>query len=131
MSRLLSDFLDAEFKEESLLSGRYDLEISSPGLDRPLSTRTHFKDAIFERIKLRLKAPHESGAKTIIGVLCEVLDEGVKVKPDSSKDDETFSILFRDITDAHIIFDFSKLDKHKKNAAREKKFPRKEMGDKP
>ena len=69
VSRLLSDVLDAQFAEGSLFSERYDLEVSSPGLDRPLSTRTHFKEALSERVKLKLKTPYANGVKNVLGRL--------------------------------------------------------------
>ncbi len=40
LSRKLSDFLDMEAYD--LVSGNYRLEVSSPGLDRPLKTRKDF-----------------------------------------------------------------------------------------
>src|SRR5690348_16351520 len=42
ISRLLSDVLDASFDDKSILRRRYDLEVSSPGLDRPLTKVRHF-----------------------------------------------------------------------------------------
>ncbi|HXW53656.1 MAG TPA: ribosome maturation factor RimP [Myxococcota bacterium] len=112
MSRFLSDVLDANFAEGAILRGRYDLEVSSPGLDRPLSKPSHFKDAVGEKIKLRLKLAHESGAKNLGGVLREVTREGVIVEPDHMKE-ENLSIFYRDMAEAHVVFDFTSLDTHK------------------
>src|SRR5271170_1530228 len=58
LSRLISDVLDASFPEDLLIKGRYDLEVSSPGLDRPLSKVSHFQRALDKRVKIRLKAPN-------------------------------------------------------------------------
>lgn len=41
----------------SLLSTAYVLEVSSPGLERPLSRRSHFERFIGRRIKLRVFSP--------------------------------------------------------------------------
>lgn len=117
ISRLLSDFLDVQFPEDNLLKGRYDLEVSSPGLDRPLSTCTHFKEARGERVKVRLKSAHVTGAKNIVGILREVWDDRVEIAPDHLKD-ETLDIPFQGMAEAHIVFDFSELDKHKKKTAK-------------
>jgi ribosome maturation factor RimP len=48
-SRLLGDLIDAE----ALLTGAYHLEVSSPGLYRPLTKEAHFDRAIGERVKVR------------------------------------------------------------------------------
>jgi len=51
LSRKISDFLDTE----DLIPHRYMLEVSSPGLDRPLSTEADFKRKIGERVRVYLK----------------------------------------------------------------------------
>lgn len=113
ISRLLSDVLDAKFEESSILKGRYDLEVSSPGLDRPLSKLTHFTDSIGERIKLRKKNVEAGAAKNISGLLLEASSDGVIVEPEGLAGEKVV-VSYSDIADANIIFDFSKLDKNKK-----------------
>lgn len=112
LSRLLSDVLDASFAESSLLNGRYDLEVSSPGLDRPLSRVSHFNNALGERVKVRLKVPYADGTKNILGALLLVKDNSIEVDPEGRE--EKYIVDFDDIADAHIVFDFSKLDANKK-----------------
>ena len=53
LSRKVSDFLDTE----DLISVKYTLEVSSPGLDRPLSTDADFRRKLGERVKVFLKEP--------------------------------------------------------------------------
>lgn len=115
ISRLLSDVLDASFEEGTVFKGHYDLEVSSPGLDRPLSKRSHFKDAIGEKVKIRLKNADESGTKGVLGILLEASDEAVIVEPDHKKG-EKLRIGYENLTEANIVFDFSKLEKHKKKS---------------
>jgi ribosome maturation factor RimP len=50
-SRMISDYLDAE----DIIPHRYSLEVSSPGLDRPLNTRADFQRKRGEKITLFLK----------------------------------------------------------------------------
>ncbi len=57
LSRKISDFLDME----DLIPHRYLLEVSSPGLDRPLCTSADFKRKIGKRVKVFLK--EEVGGK--------------------------------------------------------------------
>jgi len=40
-----------------MLAGTYDLELSSPGLDRPLSRRAHFERFVGRRVRIRTFAP--------------------------------------------------------------------------
>lgn len=112
VSRLLSDVLDAQFADNNALNGPYDLEVSSPGLDRPLTKLSHFKGALLKKIKLKLKFPNESGAKNIVGILHEVMNEGVIIAPEHIKE-ESVRVLFENIAGANLVFDFSDLDKNK------------------
>jgi ribosome maturation factor RimP len=116
ISRLLSDVLDAKFEDSSVLKGRYDLEVSSPGLDRPLGKISHFKDALSERIKIRKKIAEIGTPKNLSGILLSASDEAITVKPDGAL--EETMIYFGEIADANIIFDFTELDKNKKKPAK-------------
>jgi ribosome maturation factor RimP len=53
LSRKVSDFLDME----DLIPHRYNLEVSSPGLDRPLIKREDFIRRMGEKIRVFLKEP--------------------------------------------------------------------------
>lgn len=53
VSHQVSGVLDVE----DPVPGEYNLEVSSPGLDRPLRTERHFADAIGAKVKLELNAP--------------------------------------------------------------------------
>ncbi len=51
VSRMISDYLDAE----DIIPHRYNLEVSSPGLDRPLTTKGDFQRKRGEKVTLFLK----------------------------------------------------------------------------
>jgi ribosome maturation factor RimP len=70
LTRAVSDALD----EADPLPGRYTLEVSSPGLERPLRTPAHFAAAVGETV----------GVKTIPGVAGERRFEGTLVASDES-----------------------------------------------
>lgn len=112
MSRLLGDVLDASFDDKSVLKKQYDLEVSSPGLDRPLTKLSHFNDAIGEKIKLRLRSDTTHGLRGYVGTLLSVNEEGVCIEPEAKKGEE-LALLFKEMVEANIIFDFAKLDKSK------------------
>ncbi len=64
ISRALSDLLD----KEDFISENYILEVSSPGLDRPLKKEKDFKRSLGKDVEIRLfKAV--GGQKEMVGVL--------------------------------------------------------------
>lgn len=64
VSRILSDLLDIE----DVLPNAYTLEVSSPGIFRPLRKPEHFDRALGERVKVKTFAK-QSGRKVFSGVL--------------------------------------------------------------
>lgn len=60
------------------LPGAYRLEVSSPGLDRPLVKPEHFRRFLGERARVTLYAPI-GGRRRFTGVLYGLDDEGVRV----------------------------------------------------
>lgn len=72
VSRQLEQQLDAR---EGLASG-YILEVSSPGVERPLRKRRDFERAVGREIALRGYEPLAKGAKRLEGVLLGIEDAG-------------------------------------------------------
>ena len=70
VSDVLSRYLDAE----DLISGRYQLEVSSPGLTRKLSKPRHYRASLGCRVKVELKAP-VGEVRSFEGVLQTVSDD--------------------------------------------------------
>lgn len=68
LSPILSSALDAAEADPELpgvaqlLAAPYSLEVSSPGLDRPLSRRSHFHRFVGRRATVRTLAPVEPGS---------------------------------------------------------------------
>lgn len=73
--------------------GEYTVEVSSPGLDRPLRTRAHFERAVGRRVKLRTEAGRWTG---------EVLDAGPKAFR-IVKGAEAVEIPYEDVVRANLI----------------------------
>lgn len=73
-SRQISAVLDVE----DPIPGEYTLEISSPGLDRPIFKAPDFDRFAGEQIKIRLSAPWE-GRRRFKGVLTGLGEEGVRI----------------------------------------------------
>ncbi len=76
-SRLVSPLLDMA----EIIPGHYLLEVSSPGIDRPLRKAAHFERFRGERVKLHAVAPVE-GRKRFTGTLQGVLDGLVHIDCD-------------------------------------------------
>lgn len=77
VSHQLSGVLDVE----DPLPGHYDLEVSSPGLDRPLVFPEHFERFVGERIRIRL-ADKIEGRRKLEGRLLGCLDGVVRLDAD-------------------------------------------------
>lgn len=77
VSRQLSGVLDVE----DPISVEYTLEVSSPGMDRPLFTLEHFARYVGEQVKIKLRSPFE-GRRNFQGVLRGVEEQDVVVLVD-------------------------------------------------
>ena len=77
VSRQVSAVLDVE----DPIGGRYTLEVSSPGFDRPLRTAEHFRAHAGKRAKLELAAPMD-GRRRYTGTLQGCEDEQVAIEVD-------------------------------------------------
>ena len=64
ISRRLSDLLD----EKDPIEGSYRLEVSSPGIDRPLTRKADYADWAGHEARLKLAETHE-GAKQLSGTI--------------------------------------------------------------
>lgn len=73
ISTTLSDLFDAE----DPLDGTYDLEVSSAGIDRPLTRLKDFETFVGFEVQLRTRAPVD-GRKKFQGIL-EGLENGAEV----------------------------------------------------
>lgn len=96
VSRELSDLLD----RKDLISGSYRLEVSSPGLDRPLKTKRDFERNIDEKVKIEYKVNDKT--QRVRGWLEAVQDTGVKIKLENK---EYQVIRISEITSAKIIIE--------------------------
>ncbi len=97
LARAISDVLDAA----DPISGEYSLEVSSPGIDRPL-TRLHDFD-IYQglEVKIEFDRPADGGRKRFRGVLAGV--EGQDVLVDLEGEEETTVIPFAWMAEAKLV----------------------------
>lgn len=79
-----SEALSARLDVEDPIEGPYTLEVSSPGLERPLTKKEHFARYIGERARIRTSEPLE-GRREFVGVITEADDAGVEIEVEGKR----------------------------------------------
>lgn len=77
----LSHAISVAFEEDDPIESEYVLEVSSPGIDRPLTRRRDFETYAGHEAKVELKYPLD-GRKRVRGVLKGLKGEDVVVETD-------------------------------------------------
>lgn len=72
----VSQGLGTALEVEDPIPHGYRLEVSSPGLDRPLKKNSDFLAAVGQRVKVVLREPTETGQRNITGSLVSVEEAG-------------------------------------------------------
>jgi len=99
LSPTLGDLLDVYDPVE----GRYTLEVSSPGLNRPLRKLEHFESIRGQRVRIRTHHPID-GQKTFVGELIAVNHEGIEMNDEARR--ATIAIAFNLMQKANLEYDF-------------------------
>jgi ribosome maturation factor RimP len=97
VSRQISGVLDVE----DPIAGNYDLEVSSPGLDRPLFSREHFARFAGSRVKLETREKID-GRHRFKGLLKGVSDGDILIEVDG----EEFALPFDQVEKARLVPEF-------------------------
>jgi ribosome maturation factor RimP len=79
---------------------RYDLEVSSPGADRPLTKPEHFRRFVGRRARVRTRGHHD-GRRSFTGELLGATDTEVTVAADTG----VVSIAYADIHRSNLLGD--------------------------
>ncbi|MBT8428263.1 MAG: ribosome maturation factor RimP [Erythrobacter sp.] len=86
VSRQVSGVLDVE----NAVRGAYTLEVSSPGIDRPLFTLDQYRRFVGEAVVVRLRQPLES-RRNWRGTLAGVTEDAVVMEIDGEKREIPFA----------------------------------------
>lgn len=78
----VSHEVSAQLDVADPISGQYTLEVSSPGMDRPLFTAAQFARFAGEQAKVTLKLPLEGGRRRLQGRIVEVDGERIRIDMD-------------------------------------------------
>jgi ribosome maturation factor RimP len=95
-SRALNPVLETE----DPISGEYSLEVSSPGIDRPLTRAGDFGKWAGHEVKIELGAPNAEGRKRFHGFIEGESKDGVTV---SLKDGGAATLDVADMVKAHLV----------------------------
>ncbi|MBS0288036.1 MAG: ribosome maturation factor RimP [Proteobacteria bacterium] len=101
LSRQISVVLDVE----EPIKGHYTLEVSSPGLERPLFTPLHFKGQIGNKVFIKTSFP-VNNRQNFKGVLLSCDESSVQVEVDG----QAFSFNYEDIEKAKSLPDIKIAD---------------------
>ena len=79
LSRRISEKLDAlEAEGRDPIDGAYRLEVSSPGIDRPLTRKTDFADWAGHEARIRFDQPID-GAKQVSGIIDGISGDTIRI----------------------------------------------------
>lgn len=127
ISRALSPVLDAA----DPIDRAYRLEVSSPGIDRPLVRKSDFERFTGHPAKIETTVPFE-GRKRFRGVLAGTEGDAVRIRRDDAAEGEAMEVLLpiEDMSEAKLILTdklVSEALRREKSAKREARKARKEI----
>jgi len=94
----VSNQVSAVLDVEDPIPGAYSLEVSSPGLDRPLRTAAHFAAAVGSRVRIELRLPRD-GRKCYTGNLLAAEDDKLVVDVDGTP----YTLVLSEVDKARIV----------------------------
>ncbi|MBK6694264.1 MAG: ribosome maturation factor RimP [Myxococcales bacterium] len=102
IARDLSPALDVV----EVVAHRYHLEVSTPGVERPLRTEADFSRFAGEKAKVKLERAVQ-GQKVLVGILGETKGGSVTLVDGP----RSYEFLVADVTSARLVFEFPKSEK--------------------
>jgi len=102
LSATVSRHLDQEGYED----GPYGLEVSSPGIQRPLKRPEHFARSVGEQVKVKTTAPM-AGSRTHTGTLVSADEDAIVIATaDGDEGTGDLRVPFADIVSARTVVDW-------------------------
>lgn len=103
VSRALSELID----EADLIPNAYTLEVSSPGVDRPLTALRQYPQHIGRTLRLEIDADNEKEMEIVQGKLLSVQTDTLQIEISKKKKTaETADIAFSTIKKATVVVEF-------------------------
>ncbi|MDI9370410.1 MAG: ribosome maturation factor RimP [Synergistota bacterium] len=106
VSRSLSSFLD---QNSELVPGKYFLEVSSPGIERPLFNIEDYRRFAGRKVRLKMR-PSVRGRKVLRGVILSAENDKVEIMPESDQEGEgtPTGIPLGDISRGNLVYEDDK-----------------------
>lgn len=99
-------------EEHDPIAGDYALEVSSPGLERPLRTPQHFAGAVGATAKVKTR-PGTEGERRVEGTITSAGDTSVTVRDDQGAE---HTVAYDDIERARTTFEWGAVGKTERKA---------------
>lgn len=100
--------VSAQLDVEDPISGHYTLEVSSPGVDRPLFTPAQYARFLGEQAKIVLQLPQD-GRRRLQGRIVAVEGDRIEVELEAKPEPQRVSIVFDNIEKARLVPDWAAL----------------------
>ena len=101
----ISRALEVALDVEDFIPQHYSLEVSSPGVNRPLTKPVHFQKAIGQKVRIKTYGPiGDPPRKNFSGTLVGFENEAALVEVEGAG---RFAVPLRDMAKAHIEYDFN------------------------
>ena len=97
----VSGYLEDVLDMQEALTGRYSLEVSSPGLNRPLRTQAHFQKVLGKKVQI-VTTEKLDGRKNFKGVLTHLDDNNLTLEIDL----QNFVVPLAKISKANLVYTF-------------------------
>jgi ribosome maturation factor RimP len=97
----VSEQISRRLDLEGFAPGPYALEVSSPGLERPLRRAEHFAGALGQQVRVKVRRPGE-GRTTLAGTLARVDRDGVTVATEQGER----TVAYQDVASARTVFEW-------------------------
>ena len=101
-TQAVSPLLDAP-PLDAVIAGPYALEVSSPGLERPLRTPAHFARAVGETVSVKWRAADDRAAARVRGVVTAADDTAFDLMLDDGRVER---VAYDDVTQARTVFEW-------------------------
>mgnify|MGYP000615933431 FL=1 len=97
----VSNQVGAILDVEDPIATEYSLEVSSPGMDRPLFKLAHYEAILNETVNVRLNVPQD-GRRNFKGTLVGIEGDMINVEVDN----QVFSLLIDNVAKANLVAKF-------------------------
>ena len=98
----VSQQLSAALDVQDPIREAYDLEVSSPGMDRPLFKEQDYQRFVGQRVKIKLAVPDHNRRRNFAGTLLGIEQGRVRVKVDN----EEVELVYQQIERARLVPQF-------------------------